>query len=180
MRMTRVSYIICGAIVAGCSGLAVDLAASTYHWGTSFVYVKNSQRAVPLMSEQEGAIVVVVNKDNPIEALTLSQLARIYSGEVTEWPDGKPITAINRPIDSEVRRRFYHIVLHAKPTQKFFQTGSPIPFETIRVDSEASIARFVSQDTGAIGYCYARCANASVRVLRIGGRSPEDDDYALH
>lgn len=179
LHASRASSILCAALVAGLSWLAADLAASTYHWNTSVVLVKKQAAAASLAFSAEGTIVLLVNRRSQVDELTVRQLARIYSGEVTEWPNGDAITAINRPIESDIRRGFYRLVLNANPTQKFFQTGSPIPFETMRVDSDGAIARFVSRDKGAIGYCYAPCGNASVKVLRIEGRSPEDQDYAL-
>jgi phosphate transport system substrate-binding protein len=124
-------------------------------------------------------IVVVVNKNNPINSLTMRDLARLYSGEVTEWPTGNSVVIINRPFDSDSRTKFYHLVLNAKPTQKYFQTGSPIPFETIRVESEGAVTRFVSRLPWAVAYCYLSAADASVKIIKIDGRSPTDHEYPL-
>ncbi len=128
----------------------------------------------------EEPIVVLVHPSNRTSDLTLGQLARIYRGEVTEWPDGRPITVINRPIQSEVRARFYQIVLGAKPTQPFYQPDSPFPFETRRVESESVVAKFIARDPSAIAYCVQSCANGPVKVLRIEGQRPGEDDYALN
>jgi ABC-type phosphate transport system substrate-binding protein len=177
--MRLAAYILCLLLVTGLSWLAADLSASTYHWNISSAPVKKGAEAIPLDFSRERPIVVVVNRSNSVDSLTIQQLARIYSGEVTEWPNGEAIMVLNRPIWSEIRLRFYQVVLNAKPTQKFFQTGSPIPFETLRVDTEGSIARFAARDKSVIGYCYMACANESVKVLRIEGRSPGDDGYAL-
>jgi ABC-type phosphate transport system substrate-binding protein len=177
--MRLVAYILCLILFAGLSCVATDLAASTFHWNISSEPVKMGAAVFPLSFALEEPIVVVVNKSNPVDSMTIQQLARIYSGEVTEWPSGEGITALNRPIWSEIRLRFYQLVLKAKPTQKFFQTGSPIPFETLRVDSEGSIARFATRDKSVIGYCYVACANESVKVLRIEGKLPGEDGYAL-
>jgi ABC-type phosphate transport system substrate-binding protein len=121
----------------------------------------------PPVSKAKRSILILLNKENSLQKLTLRQLARIYRGEMTEWPNGEAITAINRPIDSEIRRKFYDVVLDAGPAQKFFQTGSAIPFETIRVDSEGSVAKFVGREMGAIGYCFAPCADSSVKAIPL-------------
>lgn len=125
-------------------------------------------------------IVVLVHPGNRTSELTLEQLARIYRGEVTEWPDGRPITVLNRPIQSEIRSRFYQIVLGVKPTQPFYQPDSPFPFETRRVESESVVAKFIARDPSAIAYCYRSCAEGPVKILRINGQRPGEDDYALH
>jgi phosphate transport system substrate-binding protein len=137
--------------------------------------IKNHEKA-----QGEEPIVVLVHPSNRTNDLTLGQLARIYRGEVVEWPDGRPITVINRPIQSEVRIRFYHIVLEAKSTQSFYQPDSPFPFETRRVESESVIAKFIARDPGAIAYCYRSCAEGPVKILSIDGQRPGEEDYALH
>jgi ABC-type phosphate transport system substrate-binding protein len=124
-------------------------------------------------------IVVVVNKKNPINSLNLRDLARLYNGEVTEWPSGESVVIVNRPFDMEVRATFYRLVLNAKPTQKYFQTGSPIPFETMRVESEGAVPRFVARLPGAVAYCYLSAADASVKIIKIDGKLPTDQEYAL-
>jgi ABC-type phosphate transport system substrate-binding protein len=159
--------------------LVSDLAAFTYRWNVSAERTISQKPATLTQFDQGRPIAVVVNEANQVNDLTVRQLARIYSGEVTEWPSGESITVINRPIQSDIRVRFYRQVLNAKPTQKFFQTGSPIPFETQRVDSEAAIIRFVERDRGAIAYCYVPCVAPSVKVISVGGRLPDQDGYAL-
>ena len=178
--MTRATLIFCVVVASGLAGLAAGFAAPTYRWEPQMVSVRQDRQPVPLVVSGEAAVVVVVvNKANPVDALSLRQLARIYAGEVTEWPSGESIVAINRPIHSEIRSRFYEIVLTAPPTKKFFQIGSPIPFETVRVDSERAVPRFVAGETGAIAYCYQPCGGDSVKVLKIDGRLPQEDGYAF-
>jgi PBP superfamily domain len=133
----------------------------------------------PPVSQPEEKIMVVVNKSNPVTSMTVRQLARIYSGEVTEWPSGESITVINRPIQSAIREKFYRLVLHAKPTQKFFHSGSPIPFESQRVDSEASVPRFVTRDKNAIAYCYAPCSGVDVKTVPVEGFAFGESEFAF-
>ncbi len=178
--MRSLSIILCAAMTAGFGWLAMELHAGYYPAPYLTVPVKQSYQATPLAhSLDERPIAVLVHKENPTADITLGELARIYRGEIIEWPDGMPITAINRPIQSEVRERFYRIVLRAEATRKFFQEGTPFPFETVRVDAETAIAKFVSRDKSAIAYCYSPCAGAGIKVLRIEGTAPGDDNYAL-
>lgn len=123
LSMTGTAYILCAAIVAGLSWLATDLVASTYHWNISSVPMEKGALATSLGVSLNEPIVIVVHPSNPVDNLSIRQLARIYSGEVTEWTSGELITAINRPIESDVRRRFYHFVLNTTPTQKFSRLG---------------------------------------------------------
>ncbi len=43
------------------------------------------------------AFVVAVHRDVPVQGLTLSQLAAIYSGATASWPDGTPVRIVLRP-----------------------------------------------------------------------------------
>lgn len=156
MSMISLASVVCRLVVAAALWMAVAPAAA-----------------------QADPIVLIVSKNNPVESLTTKDLARIYSGEVTEWSSGESITAINRPIESDIRRRFYRIVLNASPAQKFFQSGTPIPFETVRVDSESSITRFVARLGNAIAYCSLSAVDSSVKVLKIDGKLPQEEGYRL-
>jgi len=71
-------------------------------------------------------------------------------------------------------------VLGVKPTQPFYQPDSPFPFETRRVESESVVAKFVARDLSAIAYCYQSHVGGLVKVLRINGQRPGEDDYALN
>ena len=177
--MSRTTIILCLVVASGLVELVAGFAAPTYQWEPQMAFVRQDRPPVPLAFSEEAPVVVLVNQANPVDDLSLRQLARIYAGEVTEWPNGESIVPINRPIHSEIRRRFYQIVLHAPPTTRFFQTGSPIPFETVRVDSETAIPRFVARDRGAIAYCFQPCGVDAVKVLKIDGRMPQENGYAL-
>jgi len=47
------------------------------------------------------ALVVIVNKNNPVQTITLSQLRKVYLGEITNWKD---LGGRNSPIEPYVRR----------------------------------------------------------------------------
>jgi PBP superfamily domain len=184
-RRTRAPTSAVAAVFWVLIGMAVQGSAQNYE----MTFLQKNVRKPILHTAQSGKnekhdtpepIVVLVHPRNPVKDLTQGQLARIYRGEVTEWPDGTPITVINRPIDSEVRIRFYRQVLGSRQTQPFYQPDSPFPFETRRVDQESVVATFVARDRSAIAYCYRSGAHDHVKILTIGGRSPEEQDYVLN
>ena len=117
-------------------------------------------------------IAVIVNRANPVDSLSLPQLARIYKGQQQYWPDGKQIVLVNRPADSAIRRVFYQEALESKPTQKFFLPGSPIPIRAIVQESSLAAIRFVSNMPEAIGYVYMSelgpgNVNPDIRIVRV-------------
>lgn len=125
------------------------------------------------------AIAVIVNKDNPVGALYIGDLARIYRGERGEWPDDQKIVTTNHDIESDLRRRFYDSVLSAPPTEKFHVPGSLIPFHTITFKSSRVIVKYVANTPQAIGYVSVDHLDSSVKVLRINGLLPADTSYPV-
>jgi len=122
---------------------------------------------------------IVVNKSNPIEELTWGKLSRIYKGRMEKWPNGKVIVPINQGIRSPNRKTFYNLVLGARPTKKFLKPGTPIPFKITRMRSERSILKFVSRVPNAIGYLPLSKVDGTVKVLRMEGIAPGEEEYKL-
>ncbi len=69
------------------------------------------------------------------------------------WAEGIAVI-VNRPVDYFVRQFFYERALNSKPTQKFDQSNTPIPFRTIIRQSSLATLRFVNNLPEAIGYLF--------------------------
>lgn len=108
-------------------------------------------------------VVVIVNPQNPLQALTLEQIARIFSGEVTNWADvggtPGPITIYSRDNKSGTFDTFKNLVLeggHRKlaPQAKLFELSEDLS-DGVAADPSG---------IGFIGFAYIR----SARPLSIG------------
>jgi ABC-type phosphate transport system substrate-binding protein len=130
-------------------------------------------------AESSAAIAVIVNKENPMGTVHIGDLARMYRGERGEWPDDQKIVATNHDVESDLRRRFYKSVLGVPPTEKFRVPGLPIPFHTMTFKSPRVILKFVATTPQAIGYVPVESVDASVKVLRIDGLLPDDENYSI-
>jgi phosphate transport system substrate-binding protein len=130
-------------------------------------------------ADSAAAIAVIVNKDNPVGTLHIGDLARIYRGEHGEWPDDQKIVATNHDVESDLRRRFYAVVLGAPPTEKFRLPGTPIPFHTMMFKSARVVLKFVAATPQAIGYVPVEHLDSSIKVLRIDGLLPDDVRYPV-
>lgn len=124
----------------------------------------------PIRAESKN-FVVIVNKTNPIESISLGELAGIYNGRKAEWDDGSEIAVVNRPADSQIRADFYKAVLGVEPTKKFFIPGTPLPFKTIVQESAKAAKLLVAKMPNAIGYIYADEIDDSVKVIEVKGLS---------
>ena len=98
------------------------------------------------------AIAVIVNPENPVSQLSLPQLSKIYSGQITNWRavggDDRPIVLLSRETNSGTHVYFLQNVLrlgNAKDPTLF----SP---ETLLMPSSEGISAEVRQNPNAIGY----------------------------
>lgn len=113
-------------------------------------------------------IVLVVNTDNPIDDLTMEQVAKIYTGEVTNWQNvggnDLPIVCIGRETSSGTRDGFesiINIVDSCNYTQELTSTGD--------------IVQTVATNENAIGYVSLASIGDSVKTLTIDGVTPTND-----
>lgn len=130
------------------------------------------------------ALAIIVNRSNPIENLSLTDLRKIFLGERSRWPNGHRVTVtmmesgyaerdavlrdIYRMTESGYRNHFL----------KGTYTGD-IPVSPKTLSSPQILRKFIFNAPGAIGYLRASDVDATVKVIRIDGRFPSDLDYKL-
>ncbi|MDJ0880855.1 MAG: hypothetical protein QNJ56_04325, partial [Gammaproteobacteria bacterium] len=62
-------------------------------------------------------IVVVVNKNNDISALSQKEIIDIYMGRKQSFPNGKPALPLDQAAQSMIRKDFYQILINKSPAQ---------------------------------------------------------------
>ena len=124
--------------------------------------------SLPLAAGAED-IVAVVSAKSPIVALNSEQVADIFLGKTTRFPDGSNAVPIDQNEDSPDRDRFYAQYTGKSPAQvkahwsKLIFTGRGQPPKQVANGAEAK--RAVAQDPHAIAYIDNRLVDSSVRVL---------------
>jgi ABC-type phosphate transport system substrate-binding protein len=114
-------------------------------------------------------IVAVVSAKSPIVALNSEQVADIFLGKTTRFPDGSAAIPIDQNEDSPDRDRFYAQYTGKSPAQvkahwsKLIFTGRGQPPKQVANGAEAK--RAVAQNPHAIAYIDNRLVDSSVRVL---------------
>ena len=93
-------------------------------------------------------LVVIVNPENPIDTITVEDLARVYAGEYTNWsqlggPD-LPITVVSTGDDSDTSA-----LLGARV---FNGSSPPLPANAELVADNSAVAAAVNDGPGAIGF----------------------------
>ena len=122
-------------------------------------------------------IAVIVNPANPVEDLTLAQIADIYTGKITNWSElggsDSEIVLIGREAGSGTRSGFEEIV-EVKDLCQYRQ----------ELSSTGDVIATVAQNPGAIGYASLASVKDTVKAVKVGGVAPseetvKDESYAI-
>ncbi|HYC36984.1 MAG TPA: phosphate ABC transporter substrate-binding protein [Usitatibacter sp.] len=114
-------------------------------------------------------VVAIVSAKSPYVNLTSAQVADIFLGRTSRFPDGALAVPIDQPEDSALRDRFYAQFTGKSAAQvkahwsKIIFTGRGQPPRV--ASSGAETKRIVAENPYAIGYVDSRLVDDSVRVV---------------
>jgi len=113
-------------------------------------------------------IAIIVNPDNPVADLDLETIARIYTGEITNWKDvggdDSEIVLIGREAGSGTRDGFESIT-GTEDVCKYRQ----------ELTSTGDVITTVAGNPGAIGYASLASIKETVKALSVGGIVPSEE-----
>ena len=125
--------------------------------------------AMVLAADPHDEIVVIVNKANPVQALSRDELRPIFQTRKATWPDGTRIQPLDLQDDNPVRHGFGAAVLGLDPDRvarywidRKIRGGERPP---AKLSTPALIVRMVASSKGAIGYVNVVDANATVKIV---------------
>ena len=122
-------------------------------------------------------IAIVVSPENPVSDLAVDTIAKIYTGEITNWKDvggdDAEIVLIGREAGSGTRDGFESIT-GTKDACAYRQ----------ELTSTGDVINTVSQNPNAIGYASLSAVGESVKALTVGGvkateATVKDGSYAV-
>ncbi len=109
------------------------------------------------------AIAVIVNRDNPVDALTMDQVRAIFEGRIENWSEvggeDRHIGLVNRDEASGTREAFSKIVMQEA---RFDRSAAVLP-------GTGQVRSVVAEAPGAIGYISLGFVNDEVKALSIDG-----------
>ena len=114
-------------------------------------------------------VVAVVSSKSPVTSLSSAQVADIFLGKASRFPDGTPATPIDLQEDSPARDKFYADYTGKSAAQvkqhwsKIIFTGRGQP--PVQVASGAQAKKMIADNPSAIGYIERSLVDSSVRVL---------------
>jgi phosphate transport system substrate-binding protein len=133
------------------------------------------EKGVKLHQVAWDALVVVVNKDNPVENITVDQLKGVLTGKITDWKDlgGPP-----GPVNLYVRKGkisgvglMVRELIFKNPDQEF----SP---KAKHMRSSGPLERAISRDTQGIGLSGISSARKrkKLKMLKVDGFAPTKEN----
>jgi phosphate transport system substrate-binding protein len=141
------------------------------------------QTRVQAAHPKEG-LAIVVNRENPVENLSMAELRTVFLGERSHWPNGRRITLVMmepgqperdtmlrdvcRMSEPDLRRRYLQGLLTGEVLVSPKTLANPL-----------GVRKFVFNVPGAIGYLRPEDIDDSVKVIRIDGHLPGDAEYPL-
>ncbi len=113
-------------------------------------------------------IAVIVNPENPVSDLDVETIAKIYTGEITNWKEvggnDAEIVLIGREAGSGTRDGFESIT-GTKDSCQYRQ----------ELTSTGDVITTVSTNPDAIGYASLAALKDNVKALTVGGIAPTED-----
>lgn len=127
--------------------------------------VGSTTAARPVAPQSE--FVLIVNRNNPVEALAASEVGKIFLKKAELWPDGTPTAPVDLAESSPVRASFTREILRKTvpaiksywQQEAFSGRDVPPPEEA----SDADVIDVVKSIPGAIGYV---SPNAQLRGVK--------------
>ena len=113
-------------------------------------------------------IAIIVNPENTVEDLSVEQIGKIYTGEITNWKEvggeDKPMVPIGREAASGTRGGFESIT-GTKDKCKYSQ----------ELTSTGDVIQTVSGNPNAIGYASLAAVKDTIKVLSVEGVKPSKE-----
>ena len=138
--------------------------------GLSSRDLKESEKAAGLTGTvlAYDGIAIIVNPKNPVTDLSMETIAKIYTGQITNWSElggnDAEIVLIGREAGSGTRSGFESIT-GTEDACKYRQ----------ELTSTGDVITTVAQNPGAIGYASVASVKDSVRSLKVDGVAPTEE-----
>ena len=144
-----------GAGITGATDKTLDI-------GLSSRKLKDGETGVTATTIALDGIAIIVNNANPVQDLTIDQIAKIATGEVTNWKDvggeDAPIVLIGREAGSGTRDGFESIVGVSDKCQYAQE-----------LTSTGAVITGVAANNGAIGYASLSALKDTVKAVTVEG-----------
>jgi ABC-type phosphate transport system substrate-binding protein len=135
-------------------------------------------------SAAAGDVAIIVHRDNPQAAVTLTELSRLFRLDQQRWSSGEKVAVILQVGGSDKATVILDRVYRMKAEDlKPFWLGKIYRGELTAAPrvlaSDAGVKQAVAGDPRAIGYVDSVLLDPSVKALRVDGKLPGEPGYPL-
>jgi phosphate transport system substrate-binding protein len=126
------------------------------------------------------SFVFITHKDNPVESLTVEQIQKIYSGEITNWRDvggaNQKIVAYQREQNSGSQTAMEEWVMKGKK-----MTNPPMAQLATGMGMLINVVAGYENGTMSLGYTYKYYVDRlykspDIKILKVNGIMPSDEN----
>ncbi len=129
--------------------------------------LKSDETGVKQITVAKDGIAIVVNPENPVADLTMDQIAKIFTGEITNWSEvggaDAEIAAIGREAGSGTRDGFESIT----------GTKDSCVYQN-ELTSTGEVIANVASNPNAIGYASLSAVDDTVKAITVEGVAPSE------
>jgi len=142
--------------------------------------------SLPAGAQGAGDVAVIVNPNNPVSNLTISDLRKILAGEKRYWPGGGHVKLIVLPPGSHARLVLLRLVGMSESEYKQFCTAQVFrgeaDAEPLTIPSFGMVKEAAQVFPGAIALVDFKDIKPGmyIKVLKVDGRMPGEASYSLH
>jgi ABC-type phosphate transport system substrate-binding protein len=134
---------------------------------------------------QAADVAIVVNKENPVDELSMKELRAIFELQQQFWKNGNRVSLVTQQAGQPEKKLVLRLVygrtedaLNRYWMNRMFKAEiAAIPKPRASNDE---VKQVISRLPNGIGFIDASAVDATVKVLRIDGHLPGDVAYALH
>ncbi len=123
-------------------------------------------------------LAVIVDKANTTADITLPDLVKILKGEGHKWPDGKNVVVVLRDLSTPEMQTAMQKIYKMQPEEFKAMIAAHKGAITV-ANSEEELLKMVSSTPGAIGLVDVYSITNQVNVLKVDGKLPLQQGYAL-
>jgi len=128
-------------------------------------------------------VAVAVSPKNFVSNVTLGDLRKIFGGEKRTWPDGSHVKLFSRAPGTTERAALLKLLGKSELEYKQFWTAKVFQgdaeSEPMVLPSSGMQREAVTAYPGAITLVDATDIKPGMKVLKVDGKLPDDDNYPL-
>jgi hypothetical protein len=130
-------------------------------------------------------LALISNKSTEVGAITLPELVKVCKGQVSHWPDGKPLSFVTRdPAGPDMKLLLDKVYGMSKDEVKTLIVSANHSRANhpaiVVVESDEAIVKTVESTPGAVGLVDVYSISGGVTVVKVGGKLPLEPGYPLH